>query len=653
MMEELRAALSELESPTPQFNFMLGWPPDYNTLFEGVYDETADVYQIIERAVQSGRLLLTARGGGAKSAILVRVAKHAVREGVFTVLVRLKGWTALHYESWKVFESSAERLRFLLQSFAVVPVDTADMDTVKSAMPRLVIIDGLNEVDSRTGQQIINALDEYARYALNTSIIVADRFVRREFLRPDRWTMCVVQPLTPEEIRRVLTIQFGDSRVYDEESDSTKKLLALPFFLNQFLTEHVIAKTTAEQMHSYFIRQALDEHQLDRAAAAAYGVYRDSARTFKIADFQEIAGQEIVSTLHEFGTLRINGPLAYFDHHLKHDYLAARHLAQNRDLWKRDSFNRISFYASSFETIVMLMEQISNQRDADHLVRNLYDWSIYAAGYALAEGRETRVSEQMYLVILAMFAERQWDLVIATSTRARDTLHLFGTDLAQRFASARSLNDLAPILEAFDGADQWFTQWRKLFTRSSGETASDKDLDYLTDRDSVIGWTASNVLRRLNLSSRLQARLRTLPQYVQADDTVQWRVVHVLGAIPSDANARALVNIFENASFEVRYGATRSLVEMAARSSERLATIIFRELRKRVDLLMKQRGVLDEFRRAILIQPDRAPEFWTGLVAPTVLEIAQHAKTPEERDLWDWAIQDIISRYGTYENRTS
>jgi hypothetical protein len=511
----------------------------------------------------------------------------------------------------------------------------------------------LNEVDSRTGQQIINALDEYARYALNTSIIVADRFVRREFLRPDRWTMCVVQPLTPQEIRRVLTLQFGDSRAYDEGSDSTKTLLTLPFFLNQFLTERVIAKTTAEQMHSYFTKQALDERQLDRAAAAAFGVYRDSARTFKIEDFQEIAGQEIVSTLQNAGTLRIEGPLAYFDHHLKHDYLAARHLAQNRDLWRRDSFNRISFYASSFETIVMLMEQISNQRDADRLVRNLYDWSIYAAGYALAEGRETRVSEQMYLVILAMFAERQWDLVIATATRARDTLHLFGTDLARRFASARSLNDLARLLETFEGADQWFTQWRTLFTRPAGEIASEQDLDYLTDSDSVIGWTASNVLRRLTLSSRLQTRLRTLPQSVHAEDTVQWRVVHVLGAIPSEVNARALINIFENASFEVRYGATRSLVEMAARGSERLATVIFRELRKRVDLLMKQRGVLDEFRRAIFIQPDRAPEFWTGLVAPAVLEIAQHAKTPEERDLWDWAIQDIISRYGTYQNRTS
>ena len=63
----------------------------------------------------------------------------------------------------------------------------------------------------------------------------------------------------------------------------------------------------------------------------------------------------------------------------------------------------------------MAMEQIDDSAVADELLRKLYDWNIYGAGYSIAEGRSSRVSAEMQRVILAMFAERRWDLVMATA----------------------------------------------------------------------------------------------------------------------------------------------------------------------------------------------------------------------------------------------
>jgi hypothetical protein len=651
VIAEQRAALGMLEDPQPRFNFVIGWPTDYDSLFDEQYETTRDIYDIARHAAKSGRVLLTGQGGGAKSAILTRVAKQAMQQGALAVLIRLKVWVAVDYESWKALDNSGARLRFLLQHFSVAPVDPADLDAISTSVSRLLLVDGLNEVDSRTGQEIINALDEYARYAVNTSVVVADRLVRRDFLRPDRWRLCVVRPLSSEEIRRVLTRERGNSRAYDDAAADTKTLLTLPFFLDQYLKEGVIETTTSQQMHAYFTSHALNEAQLNRAAEAAYSVYRDSTRTFRLAEFESIAGQEIVAMLRQAAALVVRDTEAYFDHHLKHDYLAALYLAGTPNLWGRESFNRVSFYASSFDTIVMLMEQIADQAGADDLLRSLYDWNIYAAGYALAEGRETRVSQQMYLVILAMFAERQWDIVVATSTRARDTLRLFGTELARRFLAAQSPQDLAAILNDFNQADgDWFSEWRLLFTRMPGARAAERDLAYLADRDSVIGWTSANVLRRLRLSSQQQSQLRDMLYSVGAHDTVRWRVVHVLGSFPAEVNARALIELFDSATFEVRYGATRSLVEMAARASERLASLIFREVRKTRLLLTAPRGILDEFRRAVFIQPEQAPEFWIRLVVPMIIEIAQHAETTEARDLWDRTAQEMVLKYGVDRN---
>jgi hypothetical protein len=81
----------------------------------------------------------------------------------------------------------------------------------------------------------------------------------------------------------------------------------------------------------------------------------------------------------------------------------------------------------------MTMEQIADTDAADFFLRQVYDWNIYAAGYVIAEAREITTSPEMQIVILAMFAERRWDLINATARKASDTLVLPQLEMEKAF----------------------------------------------------------------------------------------------------------------------------------------------------------------------------------------------------------------------------
>ena len=153
-----------------------------------------------------------------------------------------------------------------------------------------------------------------------------------------------------------------------------------------------------------------------------------------------------------------------------------------------------------------------------------------------------------------------------TRRRATDALLLIRSDLARRFADAPDLETILGELEKISTGADWFRQWRDLFVRRSNATLTAPELDALGSDDSVIGWTAANVARRMNLTEADVARLRA--RLSGAPGTVRWRIAHVLGAFPSPENFSTLLQLLDDPSDQlVQYGALRSLAEMAARSS--------------------------------------------------------------------------------------
>src|SRR6185312_3137662 len=416
-LSDLNRRVSELPDPQPIFDLRVGFANDYDELFSGTFVKSVAASDVLEDALSAGRLLLSGPGGGAKTVILTRIAKMAGDRKIATVFVTLREWTSADNVNWRDLGSSTEKLTYLLRHFALGEVQPRALDALDSSISRVLILDGLNEVTSHIGQEIIDTLDEYARFSLNTAIIASDRLVRREFINPDRWTLCIVQPLSIAQVEAAVRADPEAQRLYENASPEERQLLTTPYFLNAFIHGQPLAVTRAGQMQNYFTRHALNDDAIDHAASAAFAVYANETRTFRLTSFQEHAGEAITKLLVDSGAVVQDGDLAFFDHHLKHDYLASRYLVTDPSRWRSDVFNTVTFHGSSFETVVMAMEQVPDSISADQLLRRLYDWNIYGAGYSIAEGRASRVSADMQLVILAMFAERRWDLMKATAQR--------------------------------------------------------------------------------------------------------------------------------------------------------------------------------------------------------------------------------------------
>jgi cytidine deaminase len=395
-------------------------------------------------------------------------------------------------------------------------------------------------------------------------------------------------------------------------------------------------------LHNYFVRHALAEDEIDRVAAAAFRLYGGATRTFSLATLTEMIGAETTAKLTNSHTLVVNGDLAYFDHHLKHDYLVSKFISADPQRWAADNFNVITFNASSFDTVVLAMEQMPDQGRADGFFRALYDWNIYGAGYALSEHRYEMVSPDMTVVVHAMFAERRWEIFVHTAKTAEDILSLIGTELSARLLTAGTPTEILEIVREQPGQAGWFATWRDLFTAHPDTNATEEDLLHLRNPvDSVMGWTSSNVLRRKNVSPDQQESIRQTLLQGQAA-VVRWRAAHVLGHFPSKQNADALLQSLTHDTREVRYGATRSLVEMAARSQLALAEEILGSLAELAPQLAEFTNVVGEFQKTLVIRKDVAPAGWTKIVLPAVAAFQRATINYKTREDWDRTIQKDI-----------
>lgn len=639
LIDQIRDEVERLQLPQPAFSLELGWAIDYKNLFGGDYIEKSDASTVLER-IRHGRVLISARGGGAKSVLLRRIAKKASQAGMIPILVSLKEWTGKDYEIWREAQSSVARLDYLLTRFAIVPVSALSIEELDPAKRRLILVDGLNEVNSRTGQEIIYILDEYVRFAAKTLVIVTDRLVRRVF-ETQRWQLAELLPLPEAEISSQIINKFGSLTEFQRLPSDSRELLSSPYFLNMYLQDGKVERTKSDEFRTYFLTHVMNEGELDVAATAAFEAYKTRSRTFRLGDFSKIAGDVLVEKLRNSGALVIDGEFAYFDHHLKHDYLVSRFLSSHRELWNQESFKIVSFSASSFEAIILALEQVRTVHDSDLFLRMIYDWNVYAAGTALADARASLVSIEMQVVILAMFAERRRDLLSATAEKANDTLQLIRSELADSFRAAESLEQIFGLLREIKSSASWFNDWRELYTKPNGSKADEKTIDRLRDEDSVLGWTSSNVLKRLDLSVEQQNKVGAL---VAAEKPVtRWRAVHVLGAFPSNENINRLLSALSDEDISVRYGAIRSLIEVAVRSHE-LADRVFREILDRVDLISQHWVIVEEFQRAVLIPYDVRPKNWRELVLPVAAALQARAETEERIEEWNRVLRALLQK---------
>ena len=246
----LMATLAAIRTPEPRFNLQVGQVQSYDEMFVGKPSALIAEIDLIGAAIKSGRVLVSARGGGAKTVMLGRIAKRVSKLGGLPIFLSLKEWTQAHSEKWYELDSRWARVDYLFCSLGKLNFGTSELDRPSPSLSRILIVDGLNEVDGKIAQELIYSLDEYASTAINTSVIVSDRLVRREFIRPELWSLYLVLPLSKSEVKKKIP---AETVLSDDEIE----LLRSPYFLNAYLVSGQIAATRSEEIGKWF------EHTLD------------------------------------------------------------------------------------------------------------------------------------------------------------------------------------------------------------------------------------------------------------------------------------------------------------------------------------------------------------------------------------------------------
>ena len=344
--------------PKPEFPFSVGWCSGYDNLIEARVESTVDAYNLADEALRSGRVILSARGGGAKTVLMHRIARKIVKDGKAVVIVDLKRWTQRLSEIWTDLSDPSSRLNLLLSTISFPQTSAFSLNSLPLNIERLIIVDGLNEVTTDTGTEMIDVFDDFVRFSANTGVIITDRLARRNLRQPERWRLATVMPLTNAEIDKVAA-EAGKPIAEGELHADERELLSTPYFLDSRLNGS-LGRNSSSVIHEYFkTNVSLTETEIDTVSAAAYGVYsKFQSRTFVLKDFAKDIGETTLKKLIDARAILPDNKRAYFAHHLKHDYLVSRYLATHDDLWNRNVLNIVTFGESSFEILAMTLQQV-------------------------------------------------------------------------------------------------------------------------------------------------------------------------------------------------------------------------------------------------------------------------------------------------------
>lgn len=625
----------------PAFKLQTGWSQSYDRVLSREYSFVLDESGVLDRPISGGRAILAGRGGSGKSALLRRLHNRALKSGVVPVFVDLKQWTGSHYAEWADWtcDNIGDGADFLVRKFSGLGIGLIDLDRLPPDTTKLIFVDGLNEITARVGSEILNALDEIVATQIMTSVLVVDRLLRRDLPKAERWWIGSPLPLALDEVQRHLR------KTVVAEND----LRRLPFFLAAELRNGAGAVGRTERLRQLIqLHGGLTDAELTVLATAAFEAYRNSrSRTFPRGEFEAVAGAALIDKLQQSGIIDFNEAGGYFDHQIQHDFLAATHVASlDADDWNPDLFRALTLESSSFDAIELAFEQLAPDR-ADVFLQKLYDWNLYAAGYALAQARDedNPVGTEMRTVIFAMLADKRFDAVLATRQRAGDALELMQLHDAEPFRVAADFAAICAAVQDVHSELGWFNTWKGLFASAAAAELTLGELQQIGEADSIIGWTVANVAKRF---AEYDWILPALVEMLDADPsaTVRWRVAHVLGAFPQQESLERLLALFDGDDDEdVRYGAIRSMVELASRADAPLRTDVGEAIRERADTIAESDRISRELRSSLLIDADAAPDDWLEFVRECVRSQFLADDRLAIRDLWRGCLNAAEAEY--------
>jgi nucleoside phosphorylase len=566
----------EDEDPPPAFDYTVSTAASYVELRRRAFDAAAKSPEAVRPNAANPLVVLHGAGGSGKSRILRAVFKVVAGEGLTSpVYLRLR--------KPSVREISAElpRLSTLLKAASVPERTKPEVDTLAQGSKLLIILDGLNEVPQDVRELLVRYIlalrRQHASFAL-----VSDRF---ETLTGPEFRHAQVDPLDSAFVARVFDSQFG-SDSYSKLSESLRKIYRRPFFLSLSLKTNIQfadQTTRGEIFQEFLIRHlGLDEpllNELARVVLTYQITPQDKSLPSTFSEYlKRHAGVETIQKLRDAGVFSTSEDA--FEHELWRDYLTARELARDESKWTHRVLDLVTSSATSLDCLSLTAELLPNADQRDEFVKALYDWNYLAAADRVIEIRRddlapAGVSDNVRVAVLAAVTEKTFDSVDRTSRRAAEILRHHKDPLARSLQELTSVDGLYQFVRDIDSSSRpdWFAEWQRIFTlRKPGGDRVDATtvIEALASPDSLIGWAAASAARRSTLSdTEVQRVANRLVETVgqEHERVVRWRAAHVLGAHPTDAAVDGLVEAAKSDSYPwVRYGAVRSLIEIAARA---------------------------------------------------------------------------------------
>ena len=640
MSKDLDQAADYLAALGKPIHLSVALCTDYSALLRGDHGAHMSPEELLSLATSRGRVLVSGRGGCGKSALMRRLVVSGTEVGKVAILIDLSQWDHDASEAWKARrEGPREAIDFLLRRFGSGQADITDLEFLPPRDEKLIIVDGLNETPGSVADDILSACDQAASLIVNCSVIVSDRLVRRQTNGDERWYFAMPLGVDIDEARLLVDVEAL--------SPSAQRLLDSPYFVDKAMKGELKNSPLATIRDFVETRGKIDFRGMLIAAECAFAAYQqDESRTFSIDRFKDGAGQRVVQTLLEGGVLvALPGHRVAFNHHWIHDYLAARHLASQQQLWsfenRHASLDTLTFKGNSFDAVAFALAELEDAAQ-DEFLRAVYDWNPYAAGYALAEVEEiapANISRDLRTIILAMLAEKKFDRHYLSARRALDALELFNDDVAVAMRNAADHGELAALVAREPEHSAIFVRWRALFTIPTGATASDETVNAVEEDGSIIGWTAANVLKRLSLTDRHVGRIVEIARNERP--VIRWRACHVMGSATEEKFREALLDHLANDLDEnVRYGAIRSLVEFGSRSAA-LATRLVDDLEPLLARMGESPRVMSELTRAVFLSKGCVPADWSLKISRLFYARADVTTDTAEMEVWSKLASDL------------
>ena len=469
----------------------------------------------------------------------------------------------------------------------------AEIEALAKETPILAVVDGLNEIPPNEQALLFSFL---RRVGTNERphIFVTARFGSRDAFAG--FAFFSVDLLATADAQRLYDHKHSKdgSGAFIGLHERVREILRRPFFLALAIRGPQLSglHNVSEIFDRFFDeRLGVGQRKLSEIAEAAFAAL-DAVGGFQVARFKTLVGEKEYRDL--VNAEVISRDEIGVDHELWRDFLAAKHLSVQPDLWLDECFDRVTVKASSFECLILTMEQLGEAEQRDGFVKAVYNWNLPAAVECLefAGANDTGdVTRGLKVAVLAVIAERALDPIAHSRDNARSQLAEQPSDEARRFAAPTNRPDLVAAVQREGVDDPWFVRWFEVFRLAEGEAASDELIELLASGDSILGWAASNALRRAQMSGTQLRRVRDLLSVhsrVQGDNVVRWRIVHCLGTHASMETIEVLArSISEDPHMWVRYGAARSLMEIAALNDNGVRTAALQKVSEALPSLLK------------------------------------------------------------------